>query len=283
MLATVLVIALIGSAIDAPTRTEAIVRGAWTVRWPARAALQPPGSSIGRETEAAAAFAAGEGSYERGRYRDAARHFARAHALVPHPATLYNLGLAQARSGDPVRAWQTFDRLSTEAQSDNDRREAELAKQRLRGRVAVLDISAPSGTAVCIDGRLIDLGPDHHTEHVVEPGSHRLASDGVESRLDLEPGETRAVDLEASLALDRMRHTSRATTPLLATSAIAAGAATGLGIAAATASSERTGRGLAAGAAVAGGIALGTAIAAIVVHTRRNRPATARSPNRLCP
>jgi tetratricopeptide (TPR) repeat protein len=283
MLATVLAMAL---ALDASAPHDTIVRGVWSVRRStthAGANRQPTDAVLVPESEAAAAFAAGERSYSRGRYKDAARHFARAHALVPHPATLYNLGLAQQKSGDPVGAWETFDRLAAEATTESEQREAELAQQRLRRRVAILEIQAQAGTSVCLDGRPLDRGTTDRSEHVVEPGTHRLQSGDVDSHLQLDPGETRTVDLEARLALDRQHGPRRAVVPLLATAGLGAAAATGLGIAAATSDQRSTGRGLAAGAAAAAGIAVGTTIAALVILTRKKADRAPPPSSSPCP
>src|SRR5690606_5215552 len=93
--------------------------------------------SASRREEAARAFAEGERAWAKGDYAGATIHFSRAQALVPHPDTLYNLGQAQRKAGDPVGAYATFTELSNTAPTKAQRREAEAARARVRAEVAV--------------------------------------------------------------------------------------------------------------------------------------------------
>lgn len=263
MLAALLVLAIGGPVDGNAARIPAIARGRFSV-------ARPPSVPTDPRSEAAAAFATGEAAYRRGDYEMAADRFARAYALVPHPATLYNLGLAQSRSGDAVAAWRTFDRLSKEATTERERREAAAARDRLLPRVAIVRIEAPSGGSVCFDGDRVDLAGPRDVV-VTEPGPHRLHAGGAVTRLDLSAGEVQTIDLEAILALARMQVPARAMVPLLVTTVIGSGAATGLGITAATIEDADTTRGLATGAAIASGIAFGTAVTALVLRLRGTR------------
>ena len=242
-------------------------RSPWSV--PA-GALTQGSSEAGPRLEAAAEFSRGEAAYRRGEYTRATEHFARAHALAPHPATLFNLGMAQARSGEVVAAWHSFDGLSREAPTPEERREALAQREQLRPSVALLRVEAPPGSSVCFDTEPVML--DETPLVVTQPGEHALQVGRTALQIQLRAGETHTIDLDAHAKLERTRATSRVVVPLLATAAVGAGAGVGLGIASATASSSDARRGLGAGAAVASGIALGTVVAAIVVRVR-NRPA----------
>ncbi len=56
----------------------------------------PDASDDASRKQAEDLFAEGEAAYQRGDFGDAADRFARAQALAPHPATLYNLGMARS-------------------------------------------------------------------------------------------------------------------------------------------------------------------------------------------
>jgi hypothetical protein len=233
--------------------------------------------------EAAREFVSGEAAYRTGDYAAASEHFARAYAIVPHPSTLYNLGMAQERAGDRVAAWNTYDQLVKEALSSTDRRDALAARDRVRPTVALLEIRARSSTAVCVDGEHVDV----HTNIVLAaaPGPHDVSVGGETTRLDLQAGETHMLDVRRNALFDDASR-SRAMVPLLVTTSVGAGVATGLGIAAATSASAPLRQGLGAGAAAASGIAFGTAVAALVVHTRpRRERRRGRTPNvePVCP
>jgi hypothetical protein len=238
--------------------------GAWAVPRPVSSA-----DAIEPRDAAAAEFARGEDAYRSGDYERASEHFARAYALVPHPSTLYNLGMAQERAGDRVAAWNTYDRLARDALTPSDRRDALAARERVRSDVALLELRASSSSAVCLDGEHVDV--DTSLVIATRPGAHEIRVGDDTAIVELRAGETHTVELGRDALLERTTRGSRAIVPLLVTTTIGAGAATGLGGAAAASTSPSLRQGLAAGAAAASGIALGTAIAALVLHTRPRR------------
>lgn len=251
--------------------------GAWDVSRPGVSA-----DAIDPREAAATEFALGEDAYRTGDYERASQHFARAHTLSPHPATLYNLAMAQERAGDRVGAWNTYDRLARDALTPAERRDAVAARERIRPKVALLEIRARSSRAVCVDGEHVEV--DTSIVFAMQPGAHELRVGDQVAVVELEAGETKAVALGAGL-FEPTTRSSRAVVPLLVTTSVGAGVATGLGIAAATVDPSGPRRGLAGAAAAASGIALGTAIAALVVHTRPRRGARAGRdrPAAACP
>lgn len=273
-----LALLVLGASHEAPT----IERSPWSVRAvivrvDAQDDRVEPSATAPR-IEAASAFANGEAAYQRGEYDRASAYFARAYELVPHPATLYNLGMAQVRSGDAVAAWTTFDRLAREASTEGDRRDAVTARERVRPSIALLHLQAAPGDSVCLDGERIAIDRSPRVV-AIPPGSHQLRFGESATRLDLSAGETQTIDLEAHAAVERMRRPSRAMVPLLTTTAIGAGVATGLGLAAITVPRARTE--LAAGAAAASGVALGTAVAALIVRARTRPGRQRRAPKAI--
>jgi hypothetical protein len=241
-------------------------RGVWSVQRP----LAVVESSTPRDA-AAAEFAEGEAAYRDRDFVRAAEHFARAHDLVPHPSTLFNLAMAQERAGDSVAAWNTYDRLAKEALTPAERRDALAARDRMRPAVALLEIHASAHDAVCLDGEHVDVAT--HITLAMHPGTHEVRVGKQATRVALRAGDTHTVTLEQGALLEGTRRPARAVVPLLVASIVSSGAATGLGIAAATGPSPGVRQGLAAGAAAASGLALGTTITALVLRTRSPRKA----------
>ena len=219
--------------------------------------------------EAAAAFADAEAAFDRGDYPLAAERFERAHALLPHAWTLYNLALSRARSGDPRGAWLAFDELGRRAPTEQERSEAKAERDALRPLLAFVHVQGePSGRA-CIDGVEVALDRRGEAERVLAPGSHRLAGPKGEHAMALAPGSTTVLDARAAPAKK-----SKAK-PWLVVATVFSGAALGGSIAGAATSDSKLGRGLAGGAAGASALALAGSIAALViVHRGGAKPAT---------
>jgi hypothetical protein len=242
-------------------------RSPWSVSAPRTATHARRSSADPPRIEAATEFSKGEAAYQRGEYERASEHFARAYALAPHPFTLYNLGMSQARAGDAVSAWSSFDRLSKEAPTPKEQRDAVAQREQLRPSVSLLHLEARRGTTMCLDGEEVVIAS---SPAVIpsRPGPHELRVGDAAFVVNLRAGATHMVDVEARSSVEHNRRTQRVLLPLLTTTVVGAGVGTGLGVAAATASTPRARQGLAAGAAVASGVALGTAITALVVRVR---------------
>lgn len=229
-------------------------------------------------TDARRAFAAGERAWAHGDYADAAEWFARAQELVPHPYTLYNLGLAQRRAGDPVAAWHTFEELLRTASTDAQRREAELARARVRMEVAQIEVRAGPGRRVCLDDTPLAPGE----RRVVRPGAHVVEIDGRPMPVEVAGGEVRTLErVGASAGFASPRPVTKAAWGVTVASAVgAAGLATG----AALVDAPATRRGLAIGAGASAGIAASAAIALWVTSRRkRGERGDARSRGRATP
>jgi hypothetical protein len=225
--------------------------------------------------EAAAAFADAEAAFDRGEYPLAAERFARAHALSPHPWTLYNLALSRARSGDALGAWLAFDELGTLAASADERGEARAERDALRPLLAFVHVRGPARARVCVDETMVELGARGELERALRPGVHRLTSARDDRRLELAAGTTTLLDARpAPPRPPRAR-------PWLIAATVLSGAALGGSTGAAVVAEHRLGRGLAGGAAAASGAALAASIAAlVVVHRHRDaapEPSCART------
>jgi hypothetical protein len=224
----------------------------------------PPVGHAAERDEAARAFADGERAWARGDHAEAARQFARAQELVPHPDTLYNLGLAQRRAGDPVAAWHTFTTLSQTATTKRQRREAESQRAGVRRQIAAIEVRADPSQRVCVDDVPLPAGE----RRMVKAGDHVVSIDGMDVPLSVEGGETRTLErVGRGSAAPHWRARDHA---LLGISIGTAATATGLAIGAGVADERGVSSGLAFGAAAAAGLAtVGTAVLLATLHRPR--------------
>lgn len=222
------------------------------------------------QAQAAEAFDAGEAAYAEGRYVEAIEHFDRAHDLVPHPSTAYNLGLAQAKAGRVVAAYETFETLTTSTTPGEHRRDAQVQLASVRTRVAMVAVERDPEQAVCVDG--VALPPKK--ARVLRPGRVRVEAAGWTRDVRLEPGELRQLDLRGAPddRPGRRKH-PRAFTPLLVVAAVAGAGATSTATAAAVEDRDPVVRGLAVGSASAAAVAAVTGIAALALHMRWRKDA----------
>ena len=135
--------------------------------------LSLPGLAKADEAEAAKHFAGGSTAFARGDFRAAAAEFERAYQEEPHPAPLYNAGLAWLAAGRMDHAADAFvaalemDGLSAEQATD--------AQQRLRDSEKSLSVVTLEGAPRSAKAR-IDDGPllGSRSRFHALPGSHRV-------------------------------------------------------------------------------------------------------------
>lgn len=255
------------------------------VRAPSGAATQigpvigPSGLHAAPVQDAERLFAEGEAAYEGGDFALAAERFERAQAIAPHPATLYNLGMAQHRAGEPLVAYATFDRLRVVANTPDERAEAIAAQRRVRRELSAVVVVVAERATVCLDQEALPAREGQRRERLTLPGDHTLWAYGRQAPVVLEPGETHTLWLDTWAERRAAEPTpGRAATGLLVATAVAGGAALGTGVGAVLVPSRSVSRGLAAAAGVSGAVALGTAIATAVVWKRRVAKAAAPAP-----
>src|SRR4030095_12680554 len=146
-------------------------------------------------TAARQAYDQGSSAFDAGDFATAAREFARADALAPHPTALRWALTASVRAGDPVLGMTLVDRAegrTTDAALDKALKEARDA---FATRVASLTVRCPAGLA-CegrVDGTEVRTGERAY----YLPGTHRIevnAKGPVTDRwLDLEGGKSSEV------------------------------------------------------------------------------------------
>ncbi len=224
----------------------------------------PPNVPETPRSEAAEAFAAGEAAFEAEDYDTAVEAFARAQLRLPHPHTLYNLGLAQARAGRTLEAWATFEEIRDTTDDPEQRVEAEVQLGRLAPEVARVEVRASQGQVVRVDGQAIEAG----TVQVRRPGTVRIDVGKHTLDVTLNGGELRHVDVRSTPPERIEIAPHRAMTGILATTLVLAAGATGTATTAAVLGSKDPARPLAYSAAGLGGAAAVLATTALTLHLR---------------
>ena len=223
-----------------------------------------------RRHEAARAFADGEAAFERGDFVDAAERFGRAHALSPHPWTLYNHAVSLRDAGDPVAAARAFAELAAIATTDEERAEAARERAALQGRIALVELHGAPEATVCIDRDRVTLDRRGRAQWIAAPGSHRLTTHAGARAFTTAAGGSMRLDVPAP-----RRRGPKARGWLVAAIVGSAGGLAG-GTAAAVTSEPRGAKIAAAVGATAAGTALVTSIVALALVERdakRERPA----------
>ena len=221
--------------------------------------------------EAAEAFEAGEAAFEAGDYEAAVEHFARAQARVPHPHTAYNLGLAQARAGRGLEAWATFTAVREDAIEPQRRLEAELQLARLAPSVARIEVRAPEGQVVRIDGERVPA----NTVVTREPGPIEVDIGDQQLQVQLDGGELRVLEIRTFERSAPLAPPPRGRVGVLAATIVLGAATSGTATASAILGRDAPGRGLGFAAAGLGGATVAMAATALTLHLRDRQAAKA--------
>lgn len=215
-----------------------------------------------RRREAARAFADGEAAFERGDFADAAERFGRAHALSPHPWTLYNHAVSLRDAGESVAAWRAFAELAAIASTDEERAEAARERAALQDRVAIVELHGPADSALCIDRELVRTGADGRAQWIVAPGSHRLTTAAGSRAFAVQRGAT------VRLAVEPPRRRRPRVRGWLVAAIVGSAGGLGGGIAGAVLAEGRAAKSAAAVGASAAGTALVASIVALALVER---------------
>ncbi len=216
------------------------------------------------KSEAALAFEAGESAFEAGEFETAIEHFSHAQALLPHPYTAHNLGLAQAKAGRVLEAWSTFTTLRNETVDPERRAEAQLQLARLAPYVAQVEVRASSGQVVRIAGETVEA----NVVQVREPGPVAIAVGNQTVQVDLGGGELRVLDLRTIPAETGPPTRRRGRVAVLVATAVAGAGTAGTATTAAVLGPDGPGRPLGYAAAGLGGATVALATTALVLHLR---------------
>jgi hypothetical protein len=147
---------------------------------------------------AAQSFAVGKSAFARGDYAGAAAAFEQAASYAPHPAALLNAAEAWELAGNHVHAAQVCDRVL--AMPDLEPKYRQAATQqltRLGPHVGTLEIKAPDGTHLSVDG---ERATASGRVLRVAPGAHALSAtfadgDSRNENVTVAAGVTKEVDL----------------------------------------------------------------------------------------
>lgn len=221
--------------------------------------------------EAATCFAEGEAAFQRKDYEEAVAQFERANQLMPHPHTLYNLGVAQEQAGDLTGAWASFRRLETTAESPQARDDARKRLGKIERSVAVLRVSARPSRRICLDSTPIPIAEKDHFEVAAREGDYELVVDDHQIPLRLVAGQVRVLSLTGNSDLWGGERTAPAVPSLLGITVGAGALATGLGATSIAVSSNDARLGLGIAATGAAAVATATGIAALTLHLRARK------------
>jgi hypothetical protein len=105
-------------------------------------------------------------------YEAARLSFAQAYAVLHRPLILWNLALSEEKTDHALDALTHFRQVAREAPTDADRASAQKHVDTLLGQLARIDVQAPPGTALALDGgdvaataplgEPLDVTPGHH-------------------------------------------------------------------------------------------------------------------------
>ena len=112
-------------------------------------------------TAARARFKEGVDYFDKGQFDNARAAFMQAYSLKKHPDVLFNLAMSCLRAGHPIDAEKYFQQFLKEGQniSPAKRTEAEKGLAEARSKLGRVEVIAPSGTEVTLDGERVGTTP----------------------------------------------------------------------------------------------------------------------------
>jgi hypothetical protein len=144
---------------------------------------QPAAAQSGAEDPttamARARFKEGVEFYDKGQYDQARAAFLQAYALKKHPAVLLNLAWSCLKSGHALEAERYFKQFLSEGKeiTDKQRADANEGLAQSHTKLGRIEIAAPTGTEVTIDGERVGTAPISDFV-AVEAGAHTVKFKG---------------------------------------------------------------------------------------------------------
>ncbi len=140
-----------------------------------RSALALPAAADNTADEADLAFSRGNDAFSKGRYDEALGHYFLSHRLVPNRNVLFNIARCFEAMNRHDEAYRYYADLSRQELGPDDAREVARSLQRIRPRVALVQVeSEPAGAEVYVDR--VDLGLRGRTPLTLalSPGPHTI-------------------------------------------------------------------------------------------------------------
>jgi flagellar basal body-associated protein FliL len=143
----------------------------------AQSGAEDPTTSMAR-----ARFKEGVEFYDKFQYEQARAAFLQAYALKKHPTVLLNLAWSCLKSGHSLEAERYFKQFLSDGKdvTDKQRADANDGLNQAHGKIGRIDVSAPAGTEITIDGDRLGSAPLPEPV-AVEPGAHTLTFKGADS------------------------------------------------------------------------------------------------------
>ena len=148
---------------------------------PGPAFAQPPAEETTLTAMARARFKEGVAFFDKGEYEQARASFLQAYSLKKHPAVLLNLAWSSLKSGHTLEAERYFKQFQAEGKDATDKQRADAAEglAQARAKLGRIEVSAPSGTEVTIDGERVGTTPIADLISV-ESGAHTIKFRGAD-------------------------------------------------------------------------------------------------------
>jgi hypothetical protein len=143
------------------------------------------------DREAEARFSEGLARVKGKDFEAARLSFAQAYAVLHRPLILWNLALSEEKTDHPVDALVHFRQVAREAPSDADRANAQRHVDALAAQLSRVDVQAPPGTVLALDGTAIAGTAPLASPLDVTPGHHVVGA-------TLASGATKSIEVDAA-------------------------------------------------------------------------------------
>jgi hypothetical protein len=178
----------------------------WSVVIAALSIGAPPDSRAADDPairDAQARFEEGLDRVKSGDYEAARISFAQAYAVLKRSAILWNLALAEEKTGHWVDALSHFKRVARDTNaSSGDRGDAERHANGLTSKTGHIDVQAPPGTTLRVDGDAVEGVAPFAEPLDVMPGHHqvdaRLADISQACPVDILAGQVAHLSFDAA-------------------------------------------------------------------------------------
>lgn len=175
----------------------------WIVLFAATALMAPRAAAAEDPTvqDAQARFEEGLERVRAGDYEAARISFAQAYALLKRPSILWNLALAEEKTGRPVDALEHFKAVVRDASAaSGDRENAQRHAAVLEAQTGHLDVRAAPGASLRVDGNPVEAVTPLDEPLDVVPGHHvveaRWAEGSKSASVDVAAGQTARVSFD---------------------------------------------------------------------------------------